>query len=78
VPTIKYLISLKLQTVPKFGNLERCNRQLTNKGADLILLGCTELSLIPESILPKNVLFIDPVKVFADVIIKAYHNTKPN
>jgi len=51
-------------------------KQLNQQGADLILLGCTELSLIPVDVLPKDVLFIDPVKVLAKTMIDVYLNTK--
>jgi len=53
-------------------------KQLTDKGADLILLGCTELSLIPNEIFPKDVLFIDPVKVLAKAMIEVYLNQDNN
>lgn len=48
--------------------------QLATQGANLILLGCTELSLVPMELLPKEVLFIDPVEVLAKAMIKAYLN----
>lgn len=51
-------------------------QKLINREADLILLGCTELSLIPAEMLPKNVLFIDPVKVLAKAMINAFLNIK--
>jgi len=49
---------------------------LIEQGTDLILLGCTEFSLIPTHLLPKNVLFIDPVEVLAKAMIKAYLDIK--
>lgn len=58
--------------------IHETTNSLVEQGADLILLGCTELSLIPIQKLPKNVLFIDPVEILAKAMIKAYLDIKPN
>jgi len=49
---------------------------LISNGADTILLGCTELSLIPFDKLPKEIIFVDPVVILAKAMIKAYRIRK--
>lgn len=44
--------------------------QLSQQGATIILLGCTELSLIPIESLPNENVFIDPVKILAQAMIE--------
>ena len=46
--------------------------QLSNQGATVILLGCTEFSLLPITLLPNNIVFINPVEVLAKAMIMAY------
>jgi len=58
--------------------IHETTNNLVEQGAGLILLGCTELSLIPANRLPENVLFIDPVEILAKAMIKAYLDIKPN
>lgn len=48
--------------------------QIKEQGANLVLLGCTEFSLIPFDKLPPYVLFIDPVSELAAAMISAYRN----
>ncbi len=47
-------------------------KQLSQQGAAVILLGCTELSLIPIDNLPKENIFVDPVDILAKAMIEAY------
>jgi len=51
-------------------------QHLINNGADTILLGCTELSLIPVEKLPKEAIFVDPLEVLAKTMIETYHNNQ--
>lgn len=46
--------------------------QLNNNGANIMLLGCTELSLMPVDLLPKNIVYVDPVEVLAKAMMEAY------
>jgi len=50
--------------------------ELFRKGAKVIILGCTELSLVPKNKLFKEVVFIDPVEVLAKAMINAYSKFK--
>jgi len=49
-------------------------QHLINNGVDTILLGCTELSLVPVEKLPKELVFVDPLEVLAKTMIETYHN----
>ena len=51
-------------------DLKDVTQNLLEKGAEFLLLGCTELSLYYESILRPNIVVIDPLRVVAQELVR--------
>lgn len=62
---------IKRAKEPDLSVLEEICEDFLRAGCDMIALGCTELSLIPEEKLPRTLHFIDSMKVLAKKSILA-------
>ena len=61
---------------PNIQELWRIQQHLTEQGAQVILLGCTELSVIDKSVISRSV-FLDVMEVLARYCVKRFGSLKP-
>jgi len=66
---MSFIARAKSASPPDVSDLVQCARALRNRGADVVLLGCTELSLSAATLTRAGVPIVDPLRILAERLV---------